>query len=349
MRLEGISYRLGSQVVSNDEIISRIFSWSKEMNENSLEETLSQIRFYFDYSGIKSRRWLAQGEKPIDLVCSAVKEVLHEAGVSKDDCGLLMHVGLGRGFVEAGQAYFIAQAMDMGRVHCFDIMDACNSWPRGLFLAYNLLKNGFYERILVVNTECNMMEKGIINPHLFQFRSFDQVYHNFPGLTLGDGVTATLLSKDDSREWEFHFVSRPDHADLCAVPLENYESFSHPSKYLGKNGPHRFYSYMREMQQAIEGDVIKAFFWNSVPYEDLDWVFPHGHSKSMWEHGISKLGWDVRKLKWNTYEYFGNLASASVPTAMAMGMESGEVKRGHKVITWVASGGLSFSSMSFVL
>jgi len=349
MRLDGISYRLGSLVVSNDEIISLIARWSKPLHEGDLDRTLSQVQFYFDYSGIKSRRWLAREEKPIDLVCSAINEVLDEARVSKDDVGLLMHVGLGRGFIEAGQAYFVAQAMNMAHVHCFDIMDACNSWPRGLFLSYNLLKNGFYDRILIVNTECNLMENGIINPALFQFRSFNQVFYNFPGLTLGDGVTATLLSREDTSEWEFHFVSKPDHADLCAVPLDNYELFSLPSCYLGKNGTHRFYSFMREMQQAIEGDIIEAFFWNSTPYEELDWVFPHGHSKTVWENGISKLGWDITKLKWNTYEYFGNLASASVPTAMAMGMESGEVKRGHKVVTWVASGGLSFSSISFTL
>ena len=261
---------------------------------------------------------------------------------------LLIHVGLCRGFLEAGQAYFVAMAAGMDRVQCFDVMDACNSWVRGMFIAYNFLLTGAYRRILIVNTECNMMEGGIINPTLFRFQSFEDVESSFAGLTLADGVTATVLSRDDLQPWSFRFRSRPDLADLCTVPLDNFEAFSPPSERRGRNGTHRFAAYARQMQKQGFAEAWSCFVDQSLSVEDLDWIFPHGHTKRVWEKFAEEMQWEPRLFKWNTYGEYGNLASACVPTAMAMAEEAGDLCRGHRLMTWLVSSGLSFSTASFV-
>ncbi len=304
----------------------------------------------FNKSGAKKRCWLSDTEQPITLICDAIHEVLDKSQLNIKDIDLLIHVGLGRGFMEAGQAYFVAQAMNMGDVHCFDIMDACNSWSRGMFIANSLLKSGEYKNILLVNTECNLMEGGSINPSNFTLSNIDDVEHCFAGMTLGDAVSATVIQADKSNHWDFEFSSRADLADLCAVPADNFKRFSLESPYLGKNGTHQFSSFASKMQKETILDFSKTVAKNRAKHKHVDWLFPHGHTKNIYDEVGCKV-WNVspEQLKWNTYEKYGNFASASVPISIAMGIESGEVKRGQRLITAMASGGLSFSSASFIL
>lgn len=350
MKLSNIAYRTGSQIITNQDLLDKVNLHSKANYHGDLDEALSKINHLFNKTGCKTRRWLNDDEQPIDLVCQTINEVLDKSQMQTKDVDMMIHVGLGRGFLEAGQAYFVAQAMKMRNIQCFDIMDACNSWTRGLFLADTLLKSGAYKNILVVNTECNMMPGGIINPGNFQLSEFDDVDHCFPGMTLGDAVSATLLTADEDNHWDFEFSARTDCADLCAVPVANYDRYSQPSQYLAKNGVNQFTSFGALMQKKIVREFGRLILKNRVKHQHIDWLLPHGHTKTIWETSGSQA-WDIpaEKMKYNSYEYFGNFASACVPVSIAQGMEAGEIKQGQRLMTAVASGGLSFSSACFVL
>ncbi len=350
MKLTSIAYRMGSKTVSNQDLLDQIKSHSHEIFEGDLDFALSKVKRYFSISGAKERRWLADDEHPIELACEAIHDALDKAQLNTSDIDLMIHVGLGRGFMEAGQAYFVAQAMKMGSVHCFDIMDACNSWSRGLFIANSLLKCGEYKNILLINTECNLMEGGSINPSNFKLNSLEDVDHCFAGITLGDAVSATIVQAAPERHWDFEFSSRADIADLCAVPADNYKRFSLASEFLGKNGTHQFSSFASLMQKETLLNFSQTVAKNRAKHLQVDWLFPHGHTKNIYDK-VGCKAWQVtpEQIKWNTYRHFGNFASASIPIAIAMGIESGEVKRGQRLITAMASGGLSFSSASFIL
>jgi hypothetical protein len=47
------------------------------------------------------------------------------------------------------------------------------------------------------------------------------------------------------------------------------------------------------------------------------------------------------------YAELGNVVSAAVPAAMAIAETRGLLDRGHHVVTWVASAGMSFTTTSF--
>jgi 3-oxoacyl-[acyl-carrier-protein] synthase III len=348
MKLAGLAYELGSKIVTNEAIYKKVEQHSKQhLQKDDLQDCLSLIEYFFDKSGAITRRWIDDRERPIDLTCRAVEKALKQANLVKSDIDLVIHVGLGRAFLEAGQSYFVAQALGMNRVHCFDIMDACNSWSRGMFVAYNFLISGAYKNILIVNTEFNMLEGGIINPSNFEIKDPDAVSYSFAGLTLGDGASATIVSQDNTNTWEFQFGSRPDVADVCAVPMENYQLFALPSEKLGKNGVNKFTSFAREMHKLGRNVWLETVLKGSEPSSAFDWILPHGYTYNFYENIARRLKVDFKIMKWNTYQHYGNLASASIPTAMAMGIEAGEIEKGQKLRTLVASGGMSFSSISF--
>lgn len=348
MKIAGLSYRLGHRVVSNDEIIDRVRTHSTSFSGN-LAEALEQISFYLNLGGARERRWLADDQRPIDMICEAAHDALQEGGVEKSDIGLIIHVGLGRAFMEAGQSYFIAQALGLRDVHCFDLMDACNSWSRAMFLANTLLKCGPYEHILIVNTECNMLEGGICNPTCFKLDSFDAIDYCFAGMTLADGVSATLLSRasEDAHEpWHFQFNSRADLADICAVPTGiAYAQFAKPSTKLAVNGIDKFTSFAKPMNRI--GFPICLRMLRQLPLDRIRRVFFHGHHKTVWDRMLEKAGTSPKKNKWNTYERIGNLASACVPVAIKMAHEAHDIQRGERLATLVGSGGMSFSTIEF--
>ena len=76
-------------------------------------------------------------------------------------------------------------------------------------------------RALVINAEFNMYHGGPGVPDLFRLEHAEQVNWRFPAYTIGEAATATLLARDPARDWEFHFTSRTDLADLCVIPEAN--------------------------------------------------------------------------------------------------------------------------------
>ena len=346
MRIEVIKHRLGSRVITNTDILTEVEKNSPNINKNELNKILEQIEYYLNYTGAKERRWLAPGETPIELLSDTIKQSLAESGYHKNDIDLIIHVGIGRGFLEPGQSHFVAKSLDM-KAECFDILDACNSWARGMYIAYNFIRTGAYQRIVIINTECNMIANGIKYPTLFQYENFDQIFHSFSGLTSADGVAATILSPDNTHDWEFQFKYRTDHADLCTVPLSNYQSYCQPSDRLGINGLYKGSAFMREMH-AVGTEELKSLMAKNK-LKDLDWLIPHGHSWNAWVVYLKSVNLPINLIKWNTYPMYGNLASACVPISLSMGMEADEIKRGHNILTAVPSAGLSFSTISFTL
>ena len=307
MEIMGLGYSLGSKIVSNQDILDRVRYYSQNEFEGDLDETLASIKYYLEYSGAKSRRWLAEGEIPLNLTCDAIRRALEQAHLSKDDIDLVIHVGVVRAFLEPGQSFFIAQAMEFEKAQCFDVLEACMSWTRGMWIAYNFIKNNAYKNVLIVNTEFCMMENGFINPSLFKFRKKENIYSQFAGLTVGDGTSATILSKGDNREWEFNFIAAPMYADLCNIPLvDNYNDFCIYSKKIGACGVCRFASWAWDMNEPGKKFATEMILQKNI--DDYSWVFPHGHSSRFSIDIAKELGYDVEKFKWNTFPTIGNLA-----------------------------------------
>lgn len=346
MKVESVKAVFPSRELANEEIIGLVEKHSKATFEGDLDAALEQIRFYLAYSGAESRRWLAPGEKPIELLSRAVEQALDEAGCGKDDIDLLVYTGIGRGFIEPGAAYMIARALQMYRVVCFDVLDACMSWSRALEIVHGLFMTRNYKRALVVNAEFNMRAGGHVFPANYALRNIDEIAWQFPSYTLGEAATATVLSADPDRPWEFNFASRTDFADLCTVPLKGYEDYCHPDERIGKNGPNRFTSYGSHLFEMGAPEAIALFKTLKAPIGEVKAIFPHSASKRLW-HDMGKTI-DVDHLIWFIYPKTGNVVSASVPAAMAETIDQGHVRRGDRVVGWVGSAGMSFCAYSFV-
>lgn len=345
MHLDSVQAAFPSRVVSNDEIIELVRRHSHGSFDGNLAATLGLIEKFLAVSGARTRRWLAEGETPIGLAASAVTRALADAGVDKREVDLLIYVGVGKGFMEPGQSYLVAQALGMDRVECFDILDACMSWTRAMHVADGFLRLARYRRILIVNAEINTYEGGPLFPRNYRLESRAQLEWTFASYTIGSAATATLVSTDRDNPWAWRFASRPDLADLCTLPTAGYPLFAKATEKIGRNDVFGFVSYGKELHAHARAPAVALMRETLAEHGDIRMIFPHASSFKEWDTFAGDL--DVRDRVHHMYPDYGNLVSASVPAGIAVAAEGGLVTRGDRLAGWVGSAGMSFAAYTF--
>ena len=346
MRIDGNAFALPARIVSNRDVLDLIRQRSEGSFAGDLDRALNRIGALLRRSGLESRHWLGAGESPLELTSSAVEAALAESGHGSDEIDVLIHAAVDRGYVEPATAYFIAKELGMNRVHCFDVVDACNSWSRTLLLLHSLLATGFYRRALVVSPEFPLYEGGPVFPTVFGLEDDDDAKRSFAAFTLGEGVSATVLSFDPDRSWEFRFSSRADLADTCVVPLPGHSRYGHGTEAGGLEGVFRFSADSARMFSHARDEILTLLGQLTVRFEDVAAVFTHAATRQEWLQGLEPLGLADRV--YDIYRTCGNIASASIPTAIAWAAAEGLIARGDRVLCLTGSAGMSFAAYTFV-
>ncbi|MDQ2945968.1 MAG: 3-oxoacyl-ACP synthase, partial [Acidobacteriota bacterium] len=196
----------------------------------------------------------------------------------------------------------------------------------------------------VVNGEFHAYERGI--PSALPIRSPDQLRYTFPTFTIGEMATASVLVPSDHK-WRFAFRSEPSKAGACTIPLPGYTDFAEPDERLGLNGINQLVSFGEELSAfALQRmlDFVPTCVANPLAV-DL-WV-PHAASATLCKIAESKLSLHGR-LFGDVFPEYGNVVSASIPTGIAMALNSNRLKRGDRLILCPASAGMSFALVDCV-
>lgn len=347
MKMRAVAAALPSKRVSNSDILASIAEHSAADFDGEFDVTLRRIDYLLRYSGSEYRRWLDEGERPIDLLRIAAKSALDQAGIGPSDVDLLVYTGIGRGFIEPGGAYHSAAAIGCNNAHCFDIIDACMSWVRAVQIAQAMFATGMFATALIVNAEFNLRTGGPVFPDLYRLPDEAALESRFPAFTLGEAATATVLTADDYVPWRFEFTSRPDLADLCNVTLDGYEGFCDPTDKLAKNGVGQFTSYGAAMHNHGAPESLKVLDRLGVDTDAIAALFTHASSKRFWQGLADESG--LGDKIYHVYQETGNLVSASIPAAIASAVEVGRLRVGDTAVGWVGSAGMSFGAFEFVL
>ncbi|WP_018405831.1 3-oxoacyl-[acyl-carrier-protein] synthase III C-terminal domain-containing protein [Methylocystis rosea] len=341
MRIDAVKAALPSRKLSNEDILQIVRESSEATYDGDLDAAIKRIESWLTYSGAQTRYTLEENETPLSVLTGAIDAALEEAKCTKDDIDTLVYVGVGRGFIEPAGAYLVAHALGFKNAHCFDVLDACNSWSRGAQIIYHFLQSGSSKRAMIVNAEFSVTGNRLGN---FALRHEGELTWTFPTYTIGEAATATILSADPTNEWKFKFRSRPDLADLCTIPVNGFQGYCNQTERIGKNG-NRFTSYGYELFEAAGPELIQVFQDLNPPLDKLRAIFPHAASQKAGDD-LADL-FKLRHLVSNVYPRCGNLVSCSVPAAMAFAIEEQRVARGDLLAAVVASAGMSFSAYSF--
>ncbi len=336
---------LPSRVVSNEDVLELIEHHSRNTFTGDLPKTLRTIGRLLERSGFKSRRWLAEGEHPIELMKATFDQALQQAGMDKDEIDLLIYTGVARGFVEPANSCFVAHSLGL-KCRNFDVLDACMGWVTSMDIVNDKMKAGAIRKAAIVNMEFNLVEGGHIFPKNFVLNDPEELAYKFPSFTVGEATTVTLLSHEDPDNFRFSFISRPDLGDLCTISLPGWESFCEPTPAMqSTGGMYQFNSQGSALHEAAAIEAVNILSGRDTKRSRTEWVFAHTSSPMQWtQYGqVAGIAEKIYQISHET----GNIASASIPAGVYQCLQYGTLVKGNTCLGWQGSAGMTFSAMEF--
>lgn len=340
MKIEAVKFVHPHSKLSNEDVIEKIRELSKDEFEGDLDTTLRSVEFMLESIGIKSRYWM-QEEKPLDLMVRAGKDAIAASGIAPKDIELLIFCGISRGFLEPADSYFIADALGLDHVDCFDVMDACMAWTRSCDIVESFFKAGRYKTAIIVNAEDYFNDGGVSYPSNFKLKNIRSIEYCFGAFCGGDGAAATVLSAGGD-DWERHCFSTKKDLDLCTIPLAGYQGRCQDSQFIGLNGLGAFTSFSSRVFQNYK-HMIEILTRIEHHFDDIKTIYAHTGGDVNAYAGWAKTAGADGKISY-LFPEFGNLGTVSMPASIARDVDAGRVVRGDKLGCWVSSSGMSFSS-----
>lgn len=341
MRYRAIEYVLPSRVVTNKEVVEQVLNDSRRHLSATERDIVSQLLDRtFERVGTSVRYRRAEGEQASELGAEAARRALRSAGMEPTEIDLLIYVGVGRGFIEPATANVFQDILGLSNATGFDVLDACASWLRAIHIARAFIDTRRYRNALILNAEFNADFEH------YELRSLADLEYRFPAFTIGEAAAATIVDRSDLDDgYRTDFRTFGDQRDKCLIPLPNYKGFLAKDEF--RFEPYQFISYGRDLMRFGLTKLIEQYRQTpGLSDYDPDVVFFHAASDGMSRAGMRELGLDLDK-GYYTHRRFANTVSTTVPMAMVEARRENRLVPGSKVLTFVASAGVSTAISRF--
>ena len=323
VHLASIGYELAPNVVHSSALEERLGPVYE-----SIKVPAGQIELL---TGVRERRYWDAGQTMADGAAKAARKALESANVAASDVGMLLYGGVCRDNLEPATACAVAARLGIGGdavVH--DISNACLGVMNGMFHVAGMIETGQIRFGLVVSCESARqivdltIERMLRQPDMATFRE------SMATMTAGSGAAAVLLS-DGSIDGRGHRVvggvvrSAPEHHALSRWG---------PDSGVPTSGPEIMVTDAvgtLEHGLALGAQTYRAFLpevgW---PETGPDRVICH-QVGSAHRIGVLKTLGIAMERDFSTFEYLGNIGTASVPITAAIAAERGFLERGQRV------------------
>ena len=100
----------------------------------------------------------------------------------------------------------------------------------------------------------------------------------------------------------------------------------------------------RHAVEKLAATADKALSKVGLHHEDIDWIVPHQANIRIIQATAKKLGVSMDKVVVTVQDH-GNTSAASIPLALSIGVQNGQIKRGDLVVAEAIGGGLAWGSV----
>ncbi len=241
-------------------------------------------------TGIKERRFVADGEDCATLAADAAKNALTHAGLSGDSVDLILCATSTAPESMPSVACLVGEAIGAPGVGAFDLAAACTGYSYAASVAHSMLESGAARRVLLIGADA--MTKIVDQ----QDRS--------TAVLFGDGAGAVVLEKGDG---ESGFVDHVLGADGRMAPLGRA---GHPDtqQKLYQNGREVFKFAARIFPEMTE----KLLARNGVSPDEVQHIIPHQANLRIIHAATRKMEISKERIVVNM-DRFGNTSAASIP------------------------------------
>ncbi|TQV81310.1 ketoacyl-ACP synthase III [Exilibacterium tricleocarpae] len=315
---------------------------NNRVTSRSLMEEVNSTRFgtpvtYIDrLAGIKERRISDENMLPSDMAIRASENALEDAGVSPGDIDLVVYCGIDRDWQEPATAHRVQSIIGAEKATCFDLSNACHGFMNGLSVADAFIAKGGIDNALVCTGEktshvmYSFMERIKNTNSKAEFRKW------LGSLTVGDAGGAMVVQRSaagDGLRW-VGFQSQGEHAELC------WWRHKEEGGLEGEMVMDRISRTVVDLHRGMIDATYEKLDWSPG---SADWLYCHQAGAGPHQELVKVAGMapDYAPI---TYDYYGNLASATIPVNIALNRP----KRGDRLLIFGAGSGISVCQAGMV-
>lgn len=289
-------------------------------------------------TGVAERRWAPPGSANSDLAALAAERAMAAAGLDAGAIDCVVFAAVGQDLAEPATANILQDRLGARRAHAFDVKNACNSWLNAVDLADSLIASGKAGCVLVATGEVSSFYIDLDIP------DYRTLLQRLSALTLGDaGAAAVLVPATGERGIRGTFFQSAGEEWALATVAGGGTRFGW--------GTSRFESQSSKLLAVTERRlpplVLKASTAVDWKPSEVDCIVPHQVSTGFVRKMCLAMGVPFERCV-VTLDRYGNCAAASIPLALSLAVDTGQLAPGHKVALVAGAAGFSASVIALV-
>jgi 3-oxoacyl-[acyl-carrier-protein] synthase-3 len=313
--VRGVGHYLPDRVVPNSEF------------ETLLDTSDDWIR---SRSGIERRHFAAEGQTTSDLAARAARAALADAGMAADEIDAIIVATSTADLTFPSAATMVQAALGMTRGFAFDVQAVCAGFVYALANAHALIVSGQAQRILVIGAET--------------FSRLMDWTDRSTCVLFGDGAGALILeaAKGDGTSADRGILATDLHSDGRFKDLLYVDGgvSTHSTGMLRMQGKDVFRHAVEKLAQTAHTALEKA----GLTAEDVDWIVPHQANLRIITATAQRMQVPMERVVMTVQDH-GNTSAASIPLALSVGRQRGQIKEGDLIVTEAIGGGLAWGSV----
>jgi 3-oxoacyl-[acyl-carrier-protein] synthase-3 len=281
-------------------------------------------------TGIRSRRKAGEDEPTSDLAVAAARRALEAAGRSPADIDLIVTATTTPDLTFPATATIIQRKLGAPVGIAFDVQAVCSGFVYALGVADSFLARGMAQRALVIGAETMT--------RLMDWRDRGTC------VLFGDGAGAVILERGEGAgettdRGVLSVVLRADGTKQDLLYVDGGPSTTGHVGKLRMQGNQVFRHAVVNIAEAVGAAAAEAH----VELSDIDWFIPHQANQRILDGLARRLGIDESRVI-STVERHANTSAASIPLAMAEGIEDGRIRPGQLLLLEAMGGGLTWGA-----
>ncbi|HSF65300.1 MAG TPA: beta-ketoacyl-ACP synthase III [Paracoccaceae bacterium] len=313
--VRGVGHYLPDRVVPNAEL------------ESLVETSDEWIR---SRSGIERRHFVAEGQTTADIATRAARAALADSGLLPDDIDMIIVATSTADQTFPSAATMVQAELGMTRGFAFDVQAVCAGFVYALANADAMIRGGMARRVLVIGAET--------------FSRLMDWSDRTTCVLFGDGAGALVLEAAEGAgtsadrgilSADLHSDGR--HRDILYV---DGGTSTGTTGHLRMQGKEVFRHAVEKLAETAHAALEKA----GLGPDDVDWIVPHQANIRIIEATAKRMQVGMDRVVVTVQEH-GNTSAASIPLALSVGVQRGQIKRGDLVVTEAIGGGLAWGSV----
>lgn len=313
--VRGVGHYLPDRIVPN--------AWFEERIDTSDEWIRSR-------SGIERRHFAAEGQTTSELAANAALKALEMARLRPDDVDALIVATSTADLTFPSAATMVQARIGMTRGFAFDIQAVCAGFVFALANANALIISGQVRRVLVIGAET-----------FSRILDWDD---RATSVLFGDGAGAVLLeaAEGDGTNADRGLLACDLHSDgrhRDILYVDGGVSTGSTGR-LRMQGKEVFRHAVEKLAETAHASLEKA----GLTGGDVDWIVPHQANLRIIKATAQRMQVPMDRVVVTVQDH-GNTSAASIPLALSVGVERGQIRQGDLVVTEAIGGGLAWGSV----